>query len=76
MDTKQCSKCGEVKDCVEFRARGDRASSSSKCKACEGKQARKWRKGTLLLNLGMEPLRWLKMIFVRECLNTRSAVHA
>ena len=42
METKTCTKCGEVKALGEFASRKDRFTRRSKCKKCEDLRRKKW----------------------------------
>ena len=45
METKRCSKCGEVKDLNQFYLRTDRTSGyHSRCKSCLWELCRRWAK--------------------------------
>jgi hypothetical protein len=44
MDTKQCSKCGEVKPLSEYHKRSDRNSVRAACKSCRNSASASYRK--------------------------------
>ncbi len=44
MDTKECSKCGEVKPLTEFYKRSDRPSHRPDCKQCQRTKSSRYRK--------------------------------
>lgn len=44
METKKCSRCGEIKSLLEFYYRKSIGKYLSWCKVCEKEQVRNWRK--------------------------------
>ena len=44
MDTKECTKCGEVKPLTEFYKRSDRPSHRPDCKQCQRSKSSRYRK--------------------------------
>ncbi len=47
VETKKCTKCGEVKPITEFYKRHDRDGTRSHCKKCENESTNNWRRNHL-----------------------------